>query len=70
MIEHRLYSIEKRVQNEIKEEKLLLCTPSHATMYALQGWTVFDVHKSLDMEPEYYNEKVCAKISQTYRIQS
>ena len=36
------------------EEKILLCTPKDATMYALQGYTVFDFHESLDMEPEYY----------------
>ena len=54
MIEHRLYSIEKWEQGKRTEEKLLLCTPKHATMLALQGWTVFDFHKSLDMEPEYY----------------
>jgi hypothetical protein len=23
-------------------------------MYALKGYTVFDFHESLDMEPEYY----------------
>ena len=52
MIEHRLYSIEKRVQSKIVEQKILLCTPKCATMYALQGYTVFDYHESLDMEPE------------------
>jgi len=36
------------------EEKILLCTPKDATMYALQGYTVFDFHESLEMEPEYY----------------
>jgi hypothetical protein len=30
----------------------LLCTPKCATMYALQGYTVFDYHQSLEMEPE------------------
>ena len=54
MIEHRLYSIEKWEQGEKTEEKILLCTPKQATWYALQGWTVFDFHESLDMEPEYY----------------
>ena len=60
MIEHRLYSIERfhehpRVKTAGRmEEKLLLCTPKHATILALQGWTVFDFHESLDMEPEYY----------------
>ena len=51
MIEHRLYSIEKLVQGKM-EEKILLCTPKHATIYALQGYTVFDFHQSLEMEPE------------------
>jgi hypothetical protein len=53
MIEHRLYSIEKLVQGKM-EEKILLCTPKRATWYRLQGYEVFDFHKSLDMEPEYY----------------
>ena len=63
MIEHRLYSIEKWEQGKRTEEKLLLCAPSYATMLALQGWTVFDFHESLDMEPEYYEEKQVRKIS-------
>ena len=60
MIEHRLYSIERFVEHpRVKtagrmEQKILLCTPKHATMYALQGYTVFDFHESLEMEPEYY----------------
>ena len=60
MIEHRLYSIERFVEHpRVKtagqvEQKLLLCTPKDATMLALEGWTVFDFHESLDMEPEYY----------------
>lgn len=63
-IEHRLYSIERFVEhNRVKtagtvEEKLLLCTPACATMYALKGWTVFDYHMSLNIEPEYYNEAI------------
>jgi len=52
MIEHRLYDIEKWEQGKIVEQKILLCTPNCATMYALQGYTVFDYHESLDMEPE------------------
>jgi hypothetical protein len=52
MIEHRLYDIEKWEQGKIVEQKILLCTPKDATMYALQGYTVFDYHESLDMEPE------------------
>ena len=52
MIEHRLYDIEKWEQGKIVEQKILLCTPKCATMYALQGYTVFDFHQSLDMEPE------------------
>jgi len=64
MIEHRLYSIERFVEHKkVKtagtvEEKLLLCTPACATMYALQGWSVFDYHMSLNMEPEYYSEVI------------
>lgn len=49
LFEHRLYSIERD-----NEDKLVLCTPKRAMWYALQGWEVFDYHKSLDMEPEYY----------------
>ena len=62
-IEHRLYSIERFVEHaRIKtagcmEQKILLCTPRDATLYALQGWTVFDFTESLDMEPEYYDKK-------------
>ena len=52
MIEHRLYDIEKWEQGKIVEQKILLCTPKCATMYALQGYTVFDYHQSLEMEPE------------------
>ena len=52
MIEHRLYSIEKWEQGKRTEEKLLLCPPKDATMYALQGYTVFDFHQSLEMESE------------------
>ena len=52
MIEHRLYDIEKWEQGKIVEQQILLCTPKCATMYALQGYTVFDYHESLDMEPE------------------
>ena len=50
MIEHRLYSMERN-----KENHLVLCTPKKATWYALNGWSVFDFHESLDMEPEYYS---------------
>ena len=64
MIEHRLYSIEKWVQGK-KEDKLLLCTPKDATMYILQGWTVFDFHESLDMEPEYYENATRCDYSTT-----
>jgi hypothetical protein len=52
MIEHRLYSIEKWEQGKRTEEKLLLCSTRDATMYALKGYTVFDFHESLEMEPE------------------
>ena len=71
MIEHRLYSIERFIEHpRIKtsghiEQKLLLCTPKHATMYALQGWTVFDFHESLDMEPEYYENATRCDYSTT-----
>ena len=61
MIEHRLYDIEKWEQGKIVEQKILLCTPKDATMYALQGYTVFDYHESLEMEPEQlceHNHKV------------
>ena len=48
-IEHRLYGI---------GEKIILCTPQYATMYALKGYTIFDFHESLDMKPEYYSEEI------------
>ena len=54
MIEHRLYEIEKWKDCNIVERQIVLTTPKRATWYALQGWKVFDYHKSLDMEPEYY----------------
>lgn len=63
-IEHRFYSIERFVEHpRVKtaghiEEKLLLCTPACATMYALKGYTVFDFHMSLNMEPENYSEVI------------
>ncbi len=49
MIEHRLYSIERD-----NEDNLVLCTPKRAMWYVLQGYEVFDFHKALEMEPEYY----------------
>ena len=61
MIEHRLYDIEKWEQGKIVEQKILLCTPSRAIIYTLQGYTVFDYHQSLEMEPEQlceHNHKV------------
>jgi len=70
MIEHRLYSIERFVEHErVKtagrmEQKILLCTPKHATIYALQGWNVFDFTESLDMEPEYYENATNVVYSQ------
>ena len=57
-IEHHLYSIEKWKQGKRSEEKLIICTPQDATLYALDGYTVFDFHMSLDMEPEYYSEAI------------
>ena len=54
MYEHRLYGIERWGQGKKIAEKILLCTPKQATWYSLQGWTVFDFHESLGMEPEYY----------------
>jgi len=58
LIEHRLYSIERD-----NEDKLVLCTPKKATWYALKGYTAFDMHKSLEMEPEYFEEEQFQKIS-------
>jgi hypothetical protein len=52
MIEHRLYSIEKWEQGKIVEQKILLCSTRDAIIYTLQGYTVFDFHESLEMEPE------------------
>lgn len=63
MIEHRLYSIERFIEHpRVKtagrvEDKIVLCTPSLATWYALKGYTVFDFTQSLDMEPEYYEQE-------------
>ena len=67
MIEHRLYSLERFVEHPRKmEEKILLCTPKRVTMYALKGWTVFDFHESLDMEPEYYETEGFSIIAHRY----
>ena len=54
-IEHRLYEVEKRENGKIVERILLLIPPTHATIYALKGYEVFDFHESLNMEPEYYD---------------
>ena len=54
MIEHRMYELEKWKNGKIVERHIVLATPKKATWYALQGWNVFDYHKNLDMEPEYY----------------
>ena len=54
MIEHRLYEIEKWKDGQIVERQIVLATPKGATWFALQWWDVFDYHKSLNMEPEYY----------------
>lgn len=48
MIEHRLYFI---------DEKLLLMPEKDAILYIMKGCEVFDVHNSLDMKPEYYEER-------------
>ena len=63
MIEHRLYSI-RRFEPHLRvtsagsvREKLLIITPENATWYALQGYTVFDYYKSLEMDPIYYDEE-------------
>lgn len=65
MKEHRLYSVEKWQNGKIQQEKLLLCTPKHATMYIMRGYKVFDFHKSLGMEPEYYENTTTFYYSQT-----
>ena len=54
LYEHRLYEFEKWQDDKITDRLTVLATPKQATWYALQGWEVFDYHKSLDMEPEYY----------------
>jgi len=54
MIEYRLYEFEKWQDGNITDRLTVLATPKQATWYALQGWEVFDYHKSLDMESEYY----------------
>ena len=54
LYERRLYEIEKWKDGQIVERQIVFTTPKQATWYALQGWTVFDYHNSLDMEPEYY----------------
>jgi len=58
VIEHRLYDIELWRDGKVVERKLLLMPPSHATIYALKGYEVFDFHDRLEMEPEYL-EKSC-----------
>lgn len=52
MIEHRLYGIERWDDSILLDRKILLMTPADATMYRLKGWSVFDFHDSLNMEPE------------------
>jgi len=52
VIEHRLYEIERWEKGEILERQILIMTPHDATIYRLKGWSVFDYHDSLDMEPE------------------
>lgn len=54
LYEHRLYEIEKWKDGQIVERQIVLATPKRAMWYVLQGWEVFDYHKSLEMEPEYY----------------
>ena len=54
MIEYRLYEFEKWQDGNITDRLTVLATPKQATWYALQGYSVFDYHESLDMEPEYY----------------
>ena len=51
--EHRLYDIEKWKNGKISERHLVLCTASNATWYSLQGWDVFDMHESLNMDSEW-----------------
>ena len=63
MIEHRLYEIEKWKDGNIVERQIVLTTPKNATWYALQGWGVFDYHKSLDMEPEYYETEKLSNVA-------
>lgn len=58
MIEHRLYDLEKWENGKIVQRQVLLCTPKDATLYRLRGWSVFDYHSSLDMEPEYYENRI------------
>lgn len=48
MIEHRLYFI---------DEKLLLMPAKDAILFIMKGHEVFDLHDSLDMKPEYYEER-------------
>jgi len=54
LYEHRLYEFEKWQGGKITDRLTALATPKQATWYALQGYTVFDYHESLEMEPEYY----------------
>ena len=54
LYEHRLYELEKWKDGQIVERQTVLTTPRKATWYRLQGYTVFDFHESLEMEPEYY----------------
>ena len=51
--EHRLYDIEKWKDGKIVERQMIFCTPAQATWHSLQGWAVFDMHESLNMESEW-----------------
>ena len=53
MIEARLYDLEKWKNGKIVERHTILTTPKKATWYALQGYYVFDMHESLNMDSEW-----------------
>ena len=56
MIEARLYDLEKWDNGTISERYTVLTTPKKATWYALQGYHVFDMHESLNMESEWLTD--------------
>jgi len=62
MIEHRLYCVERDDPNphyngQQHRYDIVIITPSRATWYGLQGYTLFDLNKGLGIDPVYYKQE-------------